>query len=676
MAATKHYIETVAGVTRHMILRLANQDGTPATAADYAIYGAARLGDRIHPFGAAPMDPSSVRLSIPPLVASNYAYDLYAKHTATGVEHALLCGSIRVADRVASMPPADQGGEHIEASISSDLTAITVTVQIVPVITAATWEAIEGSIATADSLLETASNLLPAARQEIATATGTAKQHITAHAAVETAAAKKEINQTAGQAAADTADIIAASGEAALESISSAEATVIAQATNDGINAIGQSITAGTGTISDATASGKSSIDTYIATTQADLARKSQPNIWSGVNTFNAPVVANGGIIIQPTAAASSVGTHMSAWLWASTYCTERAIPYIGRWTSAAWTGNDCLMESYTVPDQSTYHHRLTCMARVDVAYLTRRRNCMDEAKSRIACGIETRPASTYTPHAGTYPWDWASGNELRIVDTPRHAVRCMMIRHAYSVLGSVPTSWRLIYPGRLDDLHSLQIISRGTEWHAPVYIGCHAGNLYAVECSYSQATNPAVTSDVGQYSSIMSRGTLWVSRTYLSDRANQDKQDVPPAITIHAHTIPLRNWTTYKRWPEEQALLEAADKSWVDWRYVTASLDYTPAGSETVIVAANIGRHVYVTAAAQDIGLSASVYRPKAGDDTLLPDGVVVDIDTAATWLTHSGGALHLAANTTGAERIASVWLYSASFTGTIYELQIHQST
>lgn len=665
-------LTAIAGQTCRLPLVVKNAEGTPIPLDAYDIYGAVDDGSPVKTsMAVALIEPGVACLSIPPLQTGRYKYDVFMRHQATSTETRLLRGAITVQSRVASLPPAQSTSEQIDIVLSPEHTVLEISLSPVTIVSAADWKQIQEAADRAERAAGQAEATLPALEREIAAARTAIEQEAdqaARHAAAETA---ELIAATGAQSQADVREEASRATSAALTAIS----TAINQAVNNGINAIGQSITAGTGTISEATASGKSSIDTYVAATQADLARKSQANSWAGVNTFNAPLVANGGIILQPASAASGISTHMSSHLWGSTYCTERSVPYIGRWTSAAWAGNDCLMESYTVPDQSTYHHRLTCMARVDVAYLARRRNCMDEAKSRIACGIETRPATAYAPHAGTYPWDWASGNELRIVDTPRHAVRCMMIRHAYSVLGSVPTSWRLIYPGRLEDLHSLQIISRGTEWHSPAYIGCHAGNLYAVECSYSQATNPAVTVDAGQYSSIMSRGTLWVSRTYLSDRANQDKQDVPPAITIHAHTIPLRNWTTYKRWPEEQALLEAADKSWVDWRYVAASLDYTPAGQETVIVAANIGRHIYVSGSAQGIGLAASVYRPKAGDDTLLTDGVIVDIDTASTWLTHEDGVLHLTANTTGAERIASVWLYSASLTGTIYELQIHQN-
>lgn len=666
-------LTAIAGQTCRLPLVVKNADGTPVPLEAYDIYGAVDDGSPVKTsMAVALIEPGTACLSIPPLQTGRYEYDVFMRHQATSTETRLLRGAITVQSRVASLPPAQSTSEQINIVLSPEHTVLEISLSPVTIVSAADWRQIQEAADRAERAAGQAEATLPALEREIAAARTTIEQ---------------EADQAARHAAADTADIIAASGEAAtsavreeasratsaaLESISTAEATAINQAVNNGINAIGQSITAGTGTISEATASGKSSIDSYVLTTQADLARKSTANIWSGVQTINAPLVANGGIILQPTSSATSVGTHMSAWLWASTYCTERVIPYAGKWTAASWAGNSLNYETYTLLGQSATPQRMTCMSRVDIASLAHYRNSMDESKGRLACGFEARNASTYVPHAGLYPWDWASGDELRIVDTPRHAVRCMMIRRAYAQ----QTAWRMIYPGKLEDLLSLQIISRGTEWHNPVYVGCHVSRIYAIECSYNRSTNPVVTSDVGQYSSILAGGSMWINRVYFNDRSNQDRRDLPPAVTIYAHAIPLRNWTVLKRWPEEQSLVDAADKSWVDWRYVAASLDYTPSASEVVIVATNIGRHVYVTPAAQSIGLTASVYRPAAGGGTLLPDGVCVDIDTASAWLTHSGGALHLTANTTGAERIASVWLYSDQGVGTIYELQIHQST
>ena len=737
MAATKHYIETVAGVTRHMVLRLANQDGTPATAADYAIYGAARQGDRIHPFGAAPMDPSSVRLSIPPLEASNYTYDLFAKHTATGIEHALLCGSIRVADRVASMPPADQGGEHIEAAISSDLTDITVTVQIVPVITAATWEAIEASIATADTLLEQASSLLPEARQEIATATGTAKQDITAHAASATAAAKQEINQTAGQAAADTADIIAASGEAAtsavrqeassatsaaLTAISTAEATVIAQATNDGINAIGQSITAGTGTISEATASGKSSIDTYIATIQADIPLKSQANSWTGVQTINAPLVINGSATTTYTPISSGAPVQQAdalASLGASLYAAGAYGPMIPPITGtrvasgdlAAYKTTGHIACAITAPNaagawRTAYLYMLPSYARdyrwiaPSGSYTYRWRqstiDCIRIAPGYIDLSIDAatigRPVMVGiwasrgdgvadTPSAKPIlrrPWDVTMhappihGNSgqphaLECCAAYGHAIPSILVSSGSAAENGNRPAVR--YTSPIDDPAGIREIWTTHDGSQPdatatiAYIRTHSGLTVAIRFGADSAGGEysvVARAAAGKRSASTCGGIAYYPN--LIDLAGADSEGNNRAPYIHPVQVELGRLTThnYVANATNAAILPPNPGA-------SVVLDYVPAASETTpqkcYTKNHYGRQLTIAAAAQTIAMT-------------LPGGVIADVDTWSTdWCILDGTSLRITANTTGASRYVSIWYYDPTIKPSlIFEIGITQ--
>lgn len=292
-------LTAIAGQTCRLPLVVKNAEGIPVPLDAYDIYGAvddgspAKIG-----MAVALLEPGTACLSIPPLQTGRYEYDVFMRHQATSTETRLLRGAITVQSRVASLPPAQSTVEQIDIVLSPEHTVLEISLSPVTIVSAADWRQIQEAADRAERAAGQAEATLPALEREIAAARTTIEQ---------------EADQAARHAAAETADIIAATGEqsqaavreeasratsAALESISTAEATVIAQATNDGINAIGQSITAGTGIISDATADGKSSIDSYVLTTQVDLARKSQPNIWGGVNTFNSSIVANGGLMI------------------------------------------------------------------------------------------------------------------------------------------------------------------------------------------------------------------------------------------------------------------------------------------------------------------------------------------------------------------------------------------
>ena len=292
-------LTAIAGQTCRLPLVVKNAEGTPIPLDAYDIYGAVDDGSPSKiGMTVALIEPGTACLSIPPLQTGRYEYDVFMRHQATSTETRLLRGAITVQSRVASLPPAQSTAEQIDIVLSPEHTVLEISLSPVTIVSAADWRQIQEAADRAERAAGQAEATLPALEREIAAAR---------------TAIEQEADQAARHAAAETADIIAASGEAAtsavrqeasratsaaLESISTAEATVIAQATNDGINAIGQSITAGTGIISDATASGKSSIDSYVLTTQANLALKSQPNIWGGVNTFNSSIVANGGLMI------------------------------------------------------------------------------------------------------------------------------------------------------------------------------------------------------------------------------------------------------------------------------------------------------------------------------------------------------------------------------------------
>ena len=702
----RHGITVIAGQVRRMTLRMLDDGGELLPVDRYAVTGAVSSRSGVWYEIDVTTTGDGYMLTIPALneselTAGTFDYDVFARR-ADGLTLRLLYGRVKVLSRVTKPGDEYTSDEAVTVEVSEVTDDVTVTIKEITAVAPADWADIQDARDRAEDAADRATATLPALTQEIeggkqaiheAALSGTAdvaqavddgidRVHVAANAAVDDARLRitDDTNTALAGALVSMGDAATANTDTAKSEITThttQEMGRVTTATNDGVNTIGQSITSGTGSINQAVTSGMTVLDAYVVTVQDDIARRSKPGQWSGIQTLNAPLIANGGIIIQPTAAATSVSTHMSAWLWASTYCTERAIPYNGSWTLRDDRGLRGEYETvlYSAISSSTYSTYTTTFSRFDVAFLVSERNYNTQTIKRQVVGIDVQRGSSYTARSGKYPWDWCADREVRIIASPHHAVKCIQIRQAIVTNPAGLMGWRMIYPRGIDDLLSMQIISRGSEWHDPVYAMMYADDILGIEALFTPSTHPDVTANQ-MTSSILQSMSIIGCHTYANLRS-QNLHPTPPAITTYKHALPYHDWTRPKAWTEEQAIRTAINKTWIDWRYIAASLDYTPAQAERAIVtnSSNIGRHIYVTATAQDIGLAASVYRPKAGDDTLLPDGVIVDIDTASSWLTHSDGALHLTANASGAERIASVWLYSDQSVGTILELQIHQS-
>ena len=343
---TSHNITAIEGQTYLIPLRLLDTDGQPAPLAAYDIYGAVRTGGTPAPMAVEQADASACLLSIPPMQEGAYAYDLFARHRTTGAEVRLLRGTLTAQRRTAALPPATGAGEEIAVTLSADTTVLTVTVS--PIV-ASTPGAVE-ALATANALLaasmQQAADLVPAAREAVADAGADASALVQKSAAAGVA----DIRLATGDGTADLANVtrsgesaiaaaairetgtaaaaIAATGEQAKADIhaaavrdAAAALDLIDAATAKGIDSLDQSIISGTDTLNAATASGKQQIaaavtsgtgtinqtvtngmdllDGYVGTTADDLARYSKGGQWSGVQTFNAAAILNGGGIVS-----------------------------------------------------------------------------------------------------------------------------------------------------------------------------------------------------------------------------------------------------------------------------------------------------------------------------------------------------------------------------------------
>lgn len=332
-----HNITLIAGQARRLLLKMTDAAGAPLPEDRYAVTGrVARYGSSCA-IEAAPWDePGTLLLTIPPLVAGAWNYDIFARRE-DGVSSRLLEGCIEAEARVT--PPAapeHTAAETVTVELSDTVEAITVTVTEITAVAEADWEAIREAADRAEDAAATAAAVLPTleadvaeAKRTITAAASTSAEQAAAEASVLVAATGAEVQTAVRTTAADAT-------AASLEAIAAAEATAINQAVNNGINAIGQSISTGTGTINAATASGKSEInqtvtngmallDGYVGTVSDDIALKSQPNIWGGVNTFNGALVANGGII---AGGQDIIKTIYTAALMDALYCD----------TAAGWT--------------------------------------------------------------------------------------------------------------------------------------------------------------------------------------------------------------------------------------------------------------------------------------------------------------------------------------------------
>lgn len=360
-----HHLNILAGQEYRMPVRLVDAAGHAVPIADYDVYGAARRGSETTRMSVAVVDGSSCVAIIPPLEQASYTYDLYLRHQSTTAEVQLLAGNIAVRGRVASMPPVTGGGEDVVAVVSADMTEVPVTVTPIAVATPDAWDRLDRAGDLLAEAIETTGALVPDAqrviRQEVeagqsaiteasADAVRQAGADIAGAGDREVASAADHIRAVSGQ----EADAIAAAGDAAtfeaLTTISTAVdgginaiddsiirgTTAVNNATNTGVTAIGQSITAGTSEIQAATTAGTGTItdkvtasmqllDGYVGTVSDDLARYSKAGQWTGVQTLNAPLIANGGIIAQ---GADLIKTIYTAALMDALYCD----------TAAGWT--------------------------------------------------------------------------------------------------------------------------------------------------------------------------------------------------------------------------------------------------------------------------------------------------------------------------------------------------
>lgn len=308
MPPITHHIPVTTGQAHHMTLRLVQSYGAPVALSDYTVYGSILQDGETIPVSVTGTDSSGILLTIPPLYPGSHLYNLHLKHNASGTDYLFLQGNCDTSELIEADPMDNRAVEQITVAMKDDLSGVTVTMQIDSETTAAAWEEIEAVARKTEGLQENISNLIPEARIEIAQATNMGKNDIAATtqtaianittSASETAETTISSINTASATIMETAKQDMTSFTVArqqdLETTAASGQQAISTAVTTGTGTINAAVTTGTGTINTAVANGKTSIDNYVAATQADFVRKSQANIWSGIQTFNAPVAING----------------------------------------------------------------------------------------------------------------------------------------------------------------------------------------------------------------------------------------------------------------------------------------------------------------------------------------------------------------------------------------------
>lgn len=313
-----------------LLVTLKSDGGVPIAVSDYEIAGHIQRADAPLALDVVPVDADRVRVSFGPVEQGYYRYDLFIRYRGCHAESRLLYGRLTVAERFGDREEsARNGGKELEVSVQRSGQVIECRLMQVTIVSAADWAAIQACADRSEAAAEEAERLLVQVGTETAKAVRTvqetaqqagasATEEATAAIAVVTEESKDALRHVVAEESASVRQSLASTataltGELHLEeqasvqrisdhtSVQLAQAEdILATACRQGEATLSAAVTSGTGTILASVDAGKIAIDDYVASAQEDIARKSQANIWSGVNTFNAPVTFNAGVSVSP----------------------------------------------------------------------------------------------------------------------------------------------------------------------------------------------------------------------------------------------------------------------------------------------------------------------------------------------------------------------------------------
>lgn len=313
-----------------LLVTLKSDAGIPLAVSDYEIVGHVQCAASPLALDVVSVDEDRVRVSFGPVEQGYYRYDLFIRYRGCHAESRLLYGRLTVAERFGDREECSRnGGDELEVVVQRSGQVIECRLMQVTIVSAADWAAIQACADRSEESAEEAERVLARVGSETAEAVRTV-QEAAQQAGVSAAEKAKAAIAAQAEESGDTIRQVAAEqGASVCQSLESTAAVLIgelrqteqesvqrisdhtsvqlvqaedmlATACQQGEATLSAAVTSGTGTIRAAADSGKVAIDDYVASTQADLSRKSQSNIWSGVNTFNSPVAFNAGVSVSP----------------------------------------------------------------------------------------------------------------------------------------------------------------------------------------------------------------------------------------------------------------------------------------------------------------------------------------------------------------------------------------
>lgn len=312
-----------------LLVTLKSDAGIPLAVSDYEIAGHVQCAASPLALDVVSVDEDRVRVSFGPVEQGYYRYDLFIRYRGCHAESRLLYGRLTVAERFGDREECSRnGGDELEVVVQRSGQVIECRLMQVTIVSAADWAAIQACADRSEESAEEAERVLARVGSETAEAVRTV-QEAAQQAGVSAAEKAKAAIAAQAEESGDTIRQVAAEqGASVCQSLESTAAVLIgelrqteqesvqrisdhtsvqlvqaedmlATACQQGEATLSAAVTSGTGTIRAAADSGKVAIDDYVASTQADLSRKSQANIWSGVNTFNAPAVFNASVSVS-----------------------------------------------------------------------------------------------------------------------------------------------------------------------------------------------------------------------------------------------------------------------------------------------------------------------------------------------------------------------------------------
>ncbi len=743
-----------------LLVTLKSDAGESLAVSDYEIDGHIQCADEPLALGVVPVDFDRVRVSFGPVAPGYYRYDLFIRYRGCHVESRLLYGRLTVDERFGDHGgSARNGGEELEVVVQRNGQVIECRMTQVTIVSAADWAAIQVCADRAEVAAEESERLLAQVGTETSEAVRTVQEtarQAGACATEEAKAAVAAVTEESGDALRQVVAEESASVRQSLESTATSltgelhrveQASVqrisdhtavqveqaedmLATACRQGEAALAAAVTSGTGTIRAAADAGKVVIDDYVASVQSDLSRKSQPNIWSGVNTFNAPVVFNAGASMASMnvfaadafADKQNVVGMLDAWSMQSAYGAQnipmptwwchssdtiavnglaRRAPVgvvgkpskLGAWNTAYVVSENSLNGHIRVAASNTMQGNV----KSGVYAIYPRINAVSadttsEGRRAIHAGLCTFFAwydINYSYPVVRRPWDiphyqdphhqnWSQPGGVDICEAYGHRIATLAVYVGYGGVAKRSDGTNYYAMPAIRYKSPISDVSTITAYYAAADHNSQNWQNTSVR-TYIQTGDGQLVSVLGTVVNGR-QNPLGVSSR---GRIGESSMAAVRNISLYPNIRPTSYYNNRINYGDTVHPIETYLEANTTYRIVRPTKPLSERISITYIATkpaeypfdfwtearyGYYGESLFIGSQAQDMTISC-------------PDGWVIDVDIwSEDWCVAEGNVLHILSYDTGAERFVSVWVYAAHNTNTtdgtnvVWEYGIHQ--